>query len=424
MQRMILAFLGMILVLSAGATCQEVGVPTDAASPKSEEIRILVDHYLSEVSDEAASQLLADLLKRADLTGEAVYDALTSKPPKPISTTILIPFRNQQLHGNLEVPPEHRLSDSPLPVVLSLGGGELVETLGFKRAIVIRVPGYTPPQFSDESRDGFLKILAFASWFGHGDPDQFWMIGASWGGHASCDTALHRPDHMRGVVAFGGGPRRVHFRLLPNLQDSRVGLICGLLDDPELVWNLKELELRSKAASIDVMAHFDPKAGHTLPLMGQEHVAAWIEGAGPRTVRRSGVLLANGPEVRNRWLEILSVKAGKTEVPARVPVRAGTGPDEQRRATLKAMENKVAAIHWNSLEGKEGTTLDLRFDGVTEGLVHLRVPMVTPGKSVQLTKSGRRLHLGPVTADAETMLKEARRDGLRQRPVLKTFRVR
>ncbi|HMS16049.1 MAG TPA: hypothetical protein PKA37_04345, partial [Planctomycetota bacterium] len=105
-------------------------------------------------------------------------------------------------------------------------------------------------------------------------------------------------------------------------------------------------------------------------------------------------------------------------------VRAGTGPDEQRRATLKAMENKVAAIHWNSLEGKEGSSLDLRFDGVTEGLIHLRVPMVTPGKSVQLTKSGRRLHLGPVTADAETMLKEARRDGLRQRPVLKTFRVR
>ena len=226
-----------------------------------------VDAYLSEPVDAAATRLLRELLGEVDATGNAVLAAVRARrEPIARTMTVTVPHRDQALRARITTPEGHGPESQPLPVVLDVSGGHNAPWL-FRgtELITVGVEGYSPPQFSDEGRDGLLKILRTAAHVARGDPLRLWMTGFSWAAHAACDTALHRPGFICGIAPLGGGPRRVHFRLLPNLSGSHVFAFCGGKDDAELVWNLRELALRAQAPLRVHARHRRDKGSHAAP---------------------------------------------------------------------------------------------------------------------------------------------------------------
>jgi hypothetical protein len=105
---------------------------------------------------------------------------------------------------------------------------------------------------------------------------------------------------------MGGGPRRTWFRLLAQLASTRVRAFCGAKDDPELVWNLREVEHLVPKLKLDFALTLDPEAGHALPLKGIDGVAAVVRDttALDPPVARAGTLLADAINVESPILRI------------------------------------------------------------------------------------------------------------------------
>jgi hypothetical protein len=283
------------------------------------------------------------------------------------------------------------------------------------------VPGYTPPEFTDEGRDAFLKVLHGAVRAAHGDPDRLWLTGFSWAALASYDTALHRPGVLRGIVPLGGGPRRVHYRLFPNVAPTVIHSFCGGKDDPELVWNLKEVARIAPKLKLEARVTIDPANGHSLPLLGQETGTAAVSETPPLdapVLPSEGVLLADGPNVATPLMVVLEVDPKRVAVPQRVPVSASLDADGQRRATIKAMDGKVARLEWKLARVGEAVRLDLAPDGVKKIQVRLRPPWVERGQDCTVRLKGKTVFAGKVEPDARAILMSARAEGNRTRPVL------
>jgi hypothetical protein len=219
----------------------------------------------------------------------------------------------------------------------------------------------------------------------------------------------------------------VFFRLLPNAAEKKVMTLCGRNDDPELVWNLEEVERMAKGLKLEVDARFDPEAGHTLPLLGQDRISAGVQETGPQKdsgLPPEGEFVLDGPNVRSPWLWVNRVSPAKVSIPERVPVSAKLDLDGRRRATLNAMKNKVAKIRWKLAEADSVRSIDLTFDGVVEATVLIREPLASPGQHLLVRKGSRKVFNETVTADPKTMLEEARRDGRRAQPVYRMIAVR
>jgi pimeloyl-ACP methyl ester carboxylesterase len=395
-------------------------VAQDAAPPLDPELRSAVE-LCFEIQDDAKAELkIAEVAARPGLDRDALLRAVTTPPSRPTGDRfqLQVPFGGQTFP--VEVVPSKQGGDGPAPVVLDLFWNTVASHFDLSSCALCWVEKYTPPEFSDEGRDSWRKILHSVSFALGGDPDRFWLTGFSWSGHAGYDVALHRPGLVRGFVALGGGPRRVHYRLFPNFGATRIVSCCGAKDDPELVWNLQEVDRLAKGLKLDWSFALDPQGGHKLPLLGMEKVAERIMSAPPiaAAIPRSGTLLADSDRVALPWLEIVEVDPAAVTVPDRIPVDATLGKDAQRRATIKAMSEKVARLDWKFAPAKEGMALELSAKGIRKAAVLVTAPWFDPAAKLQVVARGRKLHDGPVAVDAATLLREARRTGDRQRPTL------
>lgn len=418
-----------LCVLAPAAAIRGAVLPAAPAQPPAApaELAASIEAFLREVSDEAAAARLREILARGDAAGAAVLAAVAAPPAGPVPAEIRIPYRNQDLVATLGVPAGHGRDSKPLPVVLDISGGSVAGHLALEGAIVVAVPGFTPPQFSDEGRDAFIKILNAAAHAANGDPDRLWLAGFSWAAHACFDTAMHRPGTVRGIAPLGGGPRRAHFRLNPNLKTTRVLAFCGAKDDPELVWNLEEFARIGKRLRMDAEVRIDPDAGHSLPLAGQDGIASAILETPPgpgSLLLADGAILADAPFVASPEILVLSVDPKRTAVPDRVPVPARLDRDGQRRATLAAMEKQVARIRWRTSRTEDLCAIDITMEGIQEAAMILRAPLATPGSRVSVKMRRKILFDGEVRPDPRTILEQARRDGSRLRPALAAIDVR
>lgn len=399
----------------------------DSRPPAPPELKKAVEAYLDEKSEATAATLLDALARRPDATAENVLSAVLEPPAAaPASGDLLVPWKEQHLSTTVRAPAGHVRSSAPLPVVFDISGGESSPWLKLdETAIVASVKGYTPPEFSDEGRDGFLKVLRTVAFQARGDPGRLWLCGFSWAGHASWDVAIHRPGSVRGIVAMGGGPRRTWFRALAQIAPVRVLSFCGQKDDKELVWNLREVEHLAPRLKLSYELKLDANQGHTLPLEGIDGVAAAIRdtAAHDAATPAAGTLLADAAFVESPLLRIDAVDERRVAV-GPVPVDASASPDAQRRATIAAMAAKVAKLSWKIEPKKDETIVTLTAEGVTAATVLLRATTFTPGRKVTVRAGSKTVSSEPLVPDPRTVLSEARRTGDRQHPALKRVAVR
>lgn len=411
--------------------------PTTSAAPTAA-LRAAVEAYFDARTDAEAEDLLAPLLARADATDDALLAAVTEPPvtpPAPIGGfDDLVPYRDQFLGVRYAVPPDRPQDGPRLPVVFDLAGRARDPQSPTSAGILyVRIPDYTPPEFSDEGRDGFLKTLRRATHRLRGDPDRLWFTGFSWAGHASCDVPLHRPHWLRGVVPVGGGPRRVHFRLFANLRGAIVRFMCGDGDDPELVWNLKETVRVAHTAGFEASLDLATNMGHDARLVEADiladvfrDVAALSEAENLK--RLAAPIYADGPGVETPLVRLDVVDAKRVVVPDRVPVDATLGYDEKRRRTIAAYAKSVVVLRptittTTDKSGVASTLLAFASDGVREAVVRLRAPFAPAGRRVVVRAKGVDAWSGVVAVDRPTLLREARRTGERLRPALRTVRL-
>lgn len=389
-----------------------------------EDLRQAVEAYFTEVTEEHAAVRLRELLARADATSAALLDAVMAAPEgAPKGERVHVPHHGLDLVVDISVPPELDRDGPRAPVVIDLSHNNL-DILRLDRAITVSIPGYTPPEFTDEGRDGFLKVLRTAAHHAHGDPDRLWAVGYSWAAHACWDTAMHRPLVLRGIVPMAGGPRRNHFRLLRNLADVTILEFCGGKDDPELLWNLHEVARRQSALKLDYDLTITAESGHTGPHRGLDAVAARIAASPPALRPDQGRLLADAVNVEIPLLRIDEVDDKRVDVPTRIPVSSTLSADGKRRATLAAMEKQVASIDWSITRTPAAATIELKATGVKRCTVLLRVPEFAPGQLVTLRAGRKLVQQGEIEVDRTTLLEEARRSGERLRPAITRIPVR
>jgi hypothetical protein len=388
------------------------------------DLQAAVEQYLAEREDAAAATRLTALLLRPDAHAGAVAAALAASPAAIAERMDLaVPWCDQIVPVAVFVPPGHTRSAPPLPVLLVPGGsdGELA-AMHLGNTIRMHFVGlYTPPEFSDEMRDGFLKVLRAGAHLANGDPARLWLAGFSWAGHSAIDTALHRPGTLCGNIPMGGGPRRQHFRLLRHLEGVETLSFCGGKDDPELLWNLRELARLAPGLKIPAQVTIDPERGHQLPLRGMDGIGAHIERTRPLSLglAREGALLAEVANVGSPYLRIDAIDGARVRIPAQVQVGAKASPDEQRRAILRSMADKVVKLVWR-LEEKVGErVLTLTGDGVQQATVFLRGPTFGAGDKVTIRVGSKVVATGALVAEPRVMLEEARRSGHRLAPALR-----
>nr|MCU0867923.1 hypothetical protein [Planctomycetota bacterium] len=360
------------------------------------------------------------LLARSDATGSALLVAVTTRPePLRGETTFAVPCAGMSLTVKASAP-TNRDPDRLLPVLYAFNGtGDLLREAGHQPVIVAGMSGYQADQFSDRERDAHWKTLNAIAWRTGGDPNALWWTGFSWGGHACWDDTMHRPGWARGFVGRGGGPRRTSFRLLPNLVGTELLSVCGTKEDPELLWNLREVQRTHRTLGLRFTAWEAADHGHVQPLPG-EHEAGLAMFATPSSNERPRqfTLLADGPNVEHPLFRVLDVDERTVFVPNQVPVSATLSPDEQRRATLRAMQKQVASVRWQ-ITGKGAVkTITLQAKGVRRGRLAFRAPWFAVGEQVRVLVGNQQRFAGALQIDPRTLLDEARRTGDRLRPTL------
>jgi dienelactone hydrolase len=398
-----------------------------------------VETYLRVPGEEAAQQQLESLLAQKPDVLEVLgavqavrIEKGTDGKEKTLfnqdgSITVPFPFGGEQLEYRVWLPEGFRRDGPRYPVVLDIAGGHHFDVLGMKRCVRVGVLRFDSQEFTDRRRDAYLKGLRSAAHRFHGDPGRMWMLGYSWSAHASWDIAQHRPGVLRGIAGFGGGPRRVYFRLMPNLQGTVLRAFCGAKDDPELVWNLREMERVAKLEKLDYKFVLDPEQGHNMPLQGYETLEGTVMTTPalewPETGKRSGVLLADGNRVESPLLRFDAVMANRVAVPKRIPVSARLSPDGQRRATIAKMAKAVASLRWSWSREDDKTRITIKPRYVRAYSVLLREPYVQVGDRIELRGGSKILYRDKLEPDLRTLLEEARRTGERLRPALRRVSV-
>jgi pimeloyl-ACP methyl ester carboxylesterase len=394
-----------------------------AASPQDRELQAAVELCFSIADDAKADAKIAELVASA-VDPAKLLKAVMTPPPRPAgeSFELRVPFGGVPYVVKVAPPKQAGDGAAAPPVLLDLSWNSVSSALHVGAPILCGVDKYTPDEFSDAGRDSFRKFLHTVSFTLGGDPDRFWLTGFSWAGHAGFDVAEHRPGLVRGFVSLAGGPRRNHYRMLPNLGSAtRVVACVGAKDDAELVWNLKELARIAPSLHLDLHFTLDPDAGHALPLKGMDGFAALIDATPPLPplLPKAGALLADGDHVALPWLEVVEVIPATVAVPDRFPVDGTQSPDEQRRSMIKSMSDHVARVDWKATPTKSGgIALALTGKGVKRAAVLVKSPWFDPSQELTVTAKGKKLFDGKIAIDPATLLREARRTGDRQRPTL------
>lgn len=358
------------------------------------------------------------ILARADANGDALLTALTTRPsPLRGSTKFVVPFDGLRLEVHADAP-DNRTGDTPLPVLYAVNwSSQYLYDAVKDHVITAEVPGYKPDQFSDLARSAHVKVLNAIAFRTGGDPDALWWTGYSWGGHACWDDAMHRPGWVRGFVGRGGGPRRVSFRLLPNLVGAELLGVCGGKDDPELVWNLREVQRTKKELGLAFTFWEPADNGHDQPLPGEDTAGAALVATKPYGERpKAFTLLADGPEVEHPLFRVLDVDERAVALPKQIQVSARMTPDDQRRETLRGMKSHVASVRWEIAQKGTTKTVTLQAKGVKKGRFAFRAPWFAAGDEVRVLVGKKQLYAGRLAPDPRMLLDEARRTGDRLRP--------
>ncbi|MEE9392308.1 MAG: hypothetical protein V3W41_07370 [Planctomycetota bacterium] len=422
LQWVMLAGAWFLLFASAGISAQNENVKHVALAG-------MVEEYFAASSDAAADACLNKILSSAPDPAKLL--ALVKKRPTELPSTMEFSISHQgsTLLVGISVPKGHDFQAKALPVVFDpASDGKRWLLVPAIPVIKVAIAKFEPPpsEFTDLGRDAYLRVLRMAAWRANGDLEQLWFTGFSWAAHASYDTALHRPDTLRGILPLGGGPRRVHFRLMPNLAGTRILSLCGGRDDRELIWNLKEVDRIKKRHAIDYQVIIDPDKGHRSDLAGRELAAALISNSKHRAPwPRKGRLLADMPRVENRWLRIDAVDSRKVQAPRRIPVSMSLSRDQKRRVTIKKMNKYVARLDWlHNGGGKAPVRITLKAKAVQKAPVFLRASMVAPGRPISIQTRSTKFRKRALEIDPRVLLTEARRLGDRIDPVIAKVEVR
>lgn len=384
-----------------------------------------VNACLDVVDETEYERLRGELLARSDATGDALLTALTTRPePLRGETTFVLPYAGMQLTVTAKAPAE-RTKDQLLPVLYTFNGtNELLQAAVQDRVVVASMSGYMADQFSDLERSAHLKALNAIAWRTGGDPNALWWTGFSWGGHACWDDTMHRPGWARGFLGRGGGPRRKSFRLLPNLVGTEMLSVCGTKEDPELVWNLREVKRMQQTLGLRFTAWEAKDQGHVQPLTGEREAGEALLATPCGDARPlQFTLLADGPNVEHPLFLVLEVDERAVVVPEQVPVPADLSLDEQRRATVRAMLKQVVSVRWQITSKGPVKTITLQGKGVRRGRLQLRAPWFAVGEQVRVVVGSKEVFAGVLQVEPRTLLDEARRTGDRLRPALRSVEI-
>jgi predicted esterase len=397
-----------------------------SAAPRDRELQSAVELCFTITEEEKAAAKIAEVVASCASDPETLLQAIMAPPPPRQAGEkfqLSVPFDGNAYPVKVAAP--MKAGEAPPPVVYDVSWNSTTH-FPFESPALCQVEGYTPEQFSDASRDSWRKFLHSVSYAVGGDPDRFWFIGFSWGGHAGFDVAAHRPGLLRGFVSLAGGPRRNHFRLLPNLAPTKILSYAGAKDDAEMVWNLNELARLAPSLKLDFKFTLDPVQGHTLPLKGMDEVVSLIDStpSTPPSLAKSGVVFADADHVALPWLEVVETDHALVEVPDVFPVGGNLSADEKRRAMVHAMADHVARVSWKAEPVKGGgVSLTLTTKGVKRAAIFVKAPWFDPSQELTVTANGKKVFKGPIKIDAATLLREARRTGDRQRPTLQRIDV-
>lgn len=387
-----------------------------------------VQACLDATADADYVRLRDELLQRPDATGEALLTVLTTRPePLRGDVKFFVPFDGLRLEVHASAPTS-RAADRLLPVLYAVNwSSQFLHDAVHEHVITAEVPGYKPAQFSDAARASHVKVLNAIAWRTGGDPDALWWTGYSWGGHACWDDALHRPGWVRGFIGRGGGPRRVYYRLLPNLVGTELLAVCGRKDDAELVWNLREIQRTRKELGLSFTYWEPADSGHDQPLPGENDAGEALLKVAPLARPQQFRLLADGADVEHPLFRVLAVDERTVKLPERITVSAQQSPDEQRRETLRSMQKHVVSVRWaiTTKATKTGTTktVTLQGKGVPKGRFAFRAPWFQVGDDVRVMIGQKQLFAGVLQPDPQALLDEARRTGDRLRPALRVVDV-
>lgn len=377
------------------------------------------------VAEADYARLRDALLARSDATGDALLAAVTTRPePLRGEATFYVPCAGMQLTVKASAPVD-RAAGQLLPVLYAFNGtGDLLQGAEKQPVVVASMSGYMADQFSDAERGAHLKTLNALAWRTGGDPNALWWTGFSWGGHACWDDTMHRPGWARGFVGRGGGPRRTAFRLLPNLAGTELLSACGTKEDPELLWNLREVKRTQQTLGLRFTAWEAADQGHVQPLTGERDAGLAMFATKYSDERpQQFTLLADGPNVEHPLFLVVEVDERAVAVPDRVPVSATLSPDEQRRATVRAMGKQVASVRWQITSKGGVKTITLQGKGVKRGRLAFRAPWFTVDEQVRVLVGSKELWGGKVQIEPRTLLDEARRTGDRLRPALRVVEI-
>jgi hypothetical protein len=392
-----------------------------AQSPLTDAVTACLD-----IVDDAEYESLRNaLLKRPEATGDALLTALTTRPESLRGeTTFLVPYAGMQLTVTAKAPAE-RVKDQLLPVLYAFTiTNEPLQTAVQDRIVLAGMKGYMADQFSDLERGAHLKTLNAIAWRTGGDANALWWTGFSWGGHACWDDTMHRPGWARGFVGRGGGPRRTSFRLLPNLVGTEMLSVCGTKEDPELLWNLREVKRTHQTLGLRFTAWEAADQGHVQPLTGERDAGAALLATQYGDARpMQFTLLADGPNVEHPLFLVLEVDERAVVVPEQVPVPANLSLDEQRRTTVRAMLKQVVSVRWQITKKGEVKTVTLQGKGVQRGRFAFRAPWFAVGDQVRVVVGSKEVFAGALQVEPRTLLDEARRTGDRLRPALRSVEV-
>jgi hypothetical protein len=137
-----------------------------------------------------------------------------------------------------------------------------------------------------------------------------------------------------------------------------------------------------------------------------------------------GTILADAPFVESPLLRFDTVDESKVKPPARVQVGASASQDDQRRAVLKGLENRIAKLNWTRISKKDEIVFSITADAAKTATIFLRETDLEPGKKTVVRAGTKQVFGDILTPNVTVMLEEARRTGDRAHPVIARFALK
>ncbi len=297
----------------------------------------------------------------------------------------------------------------PLPVILALHGtggngrgilGGWREAAEAAGALIVAPTEPGPNQgfaATEAERQGVLAALRWARRHYDVDEDRILITGFSRGGHLAWDVAARNPDLFAAVVPMVGAPRfdlrrgANNFRYLENLVHTPIRDLQGAMDDPAMIWNLKEAATRLKAwGADDFKLLLFPDRAHGVDWQAVDWPAFIAQvrrhPLPPQVIRR----FAEKGQGRAFWVEGL-IPSSKVKVEFRPRVKAETwdrlDQEGKKRFLIDAALKRTARI---AARRRQDGGFELETHRVRRLRLLLPAPWIPEKGRITIVKDGRR----------------------------------